>query len=491
MLSTYLILFVLTLLGLALLKRHLDAHRKLPPGPLGVPLLGYLPFLNVFDLGGSFAKLGSKYGDVFSLRTGTKMSVVLNSYEAVKSAFSNPDLLARPDTFMFRFFSHGQNGLASASGDSWNVQRKFTHKTLRSLGFGSAKMEAHLQDEVSELVDLLEAKAEGGKPVEIGYDINVSVVNVIWALISGERRPHGDLELRSFLTSVNKGIELASTSGVLLFMPFLAKLLPEWVFKLDEMKKWMSQSYGFLSKVIGEHKASFDPETPRDFIDSFLAESAKPGAHSSFNEFQLQVLCSELFGAGGEPTSVTLKWALRFLALYPEVQAKAAAEIEAAVGNDSRVAFADRSKLPYVQALVHEIVRFSDIHPIGVLHSPSVDTSIDGYAVPEGTFVFPNFHQIHRDPEHWSHPDVLHPEHWLDAEGRFTGGNRKGFIAFGVGKRKCPGQEVALMELFVFVSNLVQKFKFSLPEGAPVDCEKTMGAVVGPKPYDIVLEPRF
>ena len=271
---------------------------------------------------------------------------------------------------------------------------------------------------------------------------------------------------------------------------------PRVVGKFDEEGKWLlpasdELSPAQISKVIGEHKASFDPETPRDFIDSFLAESAKPGAHSSFNEFQLQVLCSELFGAGGEPTSVTLKWALRFLALNPEVQAKAAAEIEAAVGNDSRVAFADRSKLPYVQALVHEIVRFSDIHPIGVLHSPSVDTSIDGYAVPEGTFVFPNFHQIHRDPEHWSHPDVLHPEHWLDAEGRFTGGNRKGFIAFGVGKRKCPGQEVALMELFVFVSNLVQKFKFSLPDGAPVDCEKTMGAVVGPKPYDIVLEPRF
>ena len=68
--------------------------------------------------------------------------------------------------------------------------------------------------------------------------------------------------------------------------------------------------------------------------------------------FLLQILCIELFGAGGEPTSVTLKWAVRFLALNPAVQRRAQEEIAAAVGQDRPVAPSDRHSLPYVHALV-------------------------------------------------------------------------------------------------------------------------------------------
>ena len=68
-----------------------------------------------------------------------------------------------------------------------------------------------------------------------------------------------------------------------------------------------------------------------------------------------QILCIELFGAGGEPTSVTLKWAVRFLALNPAVQRRAQEEIAAAVGQDRPVAPSDRHSMPYVHALVsHE-----------------------------------------------------------------------------------------------------------------------------------------
>ena len=70
------------------------------------------------------------------------------------------------------------------------------------------------------------------------------------------------------------------------------------------------------------------------------------------NHFNLQILCIELFGAGGEPTSVTLKWAVRFLALNPAVQRRAQEEIAAAVGQDRPVAPSDRHSLPYVHALV-------------------------------------------------------------------------------------------------------------------------------------------
>ncbi|TRY77256.1 hypothetical protein TCAL_17372 [Tigriopus californicus] len=491
MLSSYLLLFTVALVASNFIYKFAHKYRNLPPGPLGVPILGYLPFLDVSNLGEAFKNIAKTYGDIFSLRVGTEMAVVLNSYESIKAAFSKTELCARPNTFMFRFFSQGENGIASTSGEKWEVQRKFTHSNLKALGFGQNKMESFIKDEIHDLIELLEEKSKGGQPVEIGYDINVSIVNVIWALITGERKPHHDQKLRDFLTSVNKGIELASTSGILLFMPFLVKIFPESMFGIDKMRKWMKHSYSYLQEVIDEHKVNHtDVSSNQDFIDAFLSEMKKDGAHPSFNEFQLLVLCSELFGAGGEPTSVTLKWALRFLALNPHVQAKAQAEIQQVVGNNRMVDLEDRPNLPYVQAMIHEIIRFSDIHPIGVMHSPSEDTELEGFKLPKGTFIFPNFHAVHRDPRHWEKPEELYPEHWLDANGQFVP-NHDGFIAFGAGKRKCPGQEVAQMELFSFVANLIQKFNFSLPASDCGTLETSMGCVVSPKPYDLVLEARY
>ena len=492
-LSIYLSTFLIALLLASGLCWFLKRNQRLPPGPVGVPLLGYLPFLDIYHLGHSFAEIGKRYGDIFSLRVGTELAVVLNSYDAIKKAFSNAKLCDRPDTFMFNFFSQGNNGLASTSGEKWKVQRKFTHSTLKKFGFGRPQMEAFVQQEAQELIQVLKNKCgnNGEKSVEIGYDINVSIVNVIWSLVTGERKSHDDVIIRDFLESVNKSIELSTTSSILLFFPFLIKVFPEKMFGIDQMRKWMKSSYGYLQEVIDNHKNKERNKTEvKDFIEAFLAEMEKDGAHPSFTEVQLLVLCSELFGAGGEPTSATLKWAIRYLAMNPEIQKKAQEEIEEILRGENRpVEMSDRSSMHYVQALIHDLIRLADIHPIGVMHSPSVDVEVDGYIIPKGTFVFPNFHQVHRDPKYWEKPDELCPEHFLDARGHFIP-KREGFIAFGVGKRKCPGQDVAEMELFCFLSNLLKNFTFKLTPEDSGKVEASAGCVVTPKPYQIQLEIR-
>ena len=352
-------------------------------------------------------------------------------------------------------------------------------------------MENHITDEIEQLIENLEQASENGtKPVEIGFSINVAIVNVMWAMLTGERKSHNDPTLTGLLKAVNRCIELATTSGILLFMPFLIKILPECIFGITEMRKLMKKTYGYLQKVIQEHKDNFeDSNEPKDFIEAFLKEMKNPEKHSSFNEFQLQVLCSELFGAGGEPTAVTLKWAIRYLAKYPDIQKRAQAELDQITnGNTRKVTLDDRAHLPYVQALIMDLIRLSDIHPIGVLHSPSKDTQIEGYHVPKGTFVIPNFHKVHHDPEYWSNPNDLHPEHWLQ-NGEFVP-KHEGFLAFGTGKRRCPGHDIALMELFMFLSHLLQRFSFQLSKGDCGKVESTAGCVVSPKPYLINLVPR-
>ena len=78
--------------------------------------------------------------------------------------------------------------------------------------------------------------------------------------------------------------------------------LPEKLFGLGKMRKWMGESYSFIDEIIQQHaSARIDSDISnnsqdRDFIDAFLSEMENPNAHESFNNFQLQVLCSELFG---------------------------------------------------------------------------------------------------------------------------------------------------------------------------------------------------
>ena len=360
------------------------------------------------------------------------------------------------------------------------------------MGLGREKMEKLLLDEIEELISELEEMSQHGKkPVEIGFQINVAIVNVMWAILSGERRSHSDPVLIGLLKAVNECIELATTSGILLFMPFLIKVLPEWLFGITRMRKLMKQTYGYLREVIQQHKTNVSEasEEPKDLIDAFLQEMNKPDKHESFNDFQLEVLCSELFGAGGEPTSVTLKWAIRYLAKNLHVQKKAQEELEQVVGANAQVRMADRQHMPYFQAMIMDLIRLSDIHPIGVMHAPSKDTVIDGYSVPKGTFIIPNFHKVHRDPEFWEKPEDLCPEHWLDANGQFVS-KHEGFLSFGTGKRRCPGHDIALSELFMFLGNLMQKFTFKLAPGDCGEVESTAGCVVSPKPYLICLEPR-
>lgn len=70
---------------------------SLPPGPWGLPLTGYLPFLRA-DTHIHFKELAAKYGSVFSTRLGNKLIVVLSDYRMIREAFSKEEFTGRPDT---------------------------------------------------------------------------------------------------------------------------------------------------------------------------------------------------------------------------------------------------------------------------------------------------------------------------------------------------------------------------------------------------------
>lgn len=99
----------------------------------------------------------------------------------------------------------------------------------------------------------------------------------------------------------------------------------------------------------------------------------------------------DMFGAGSETTTTTMRWAFLFFAHWPEVQDKAYETMVNEFGTDRLPVLNDRQSLPYVDAIVHEVLRMACIAPFAVPHKTTCDTSLAGYDIPKDTQVCVDF----------------------------------------------------------------------------------------------------
>ncbi|KAM4606925.1 cytochrome P450 2D17-like, partial [Discoglossus pictus] len=246
------------------------------------------------------------------------------------------------------------------------------------------------------------------------------------------------------------------------------------------------QMLNYLRKLISEQQQSFHAGYTRHLIDAFILEmeKAKGDKESSFNEKNLVFTPVDLFTAGTETTATTLRWALLYMLLYPEVQTKVQAEIDQVIGRTRRPTMGDVLSMPYTNAVIHEVQRCGDITPLSFQHMTYRDTEINGYFIPKGMVVLTNLSSVLKDEKVWERPLQFYPEHFLDADGNFV--KREAFMPFSAGRRSCVGEQLARMELFLFFTILLQNFTFQIPNDQPPPSEEPMVSVtLSPQPYNI------
>ncbi|NWR40510.1 CP2J2 protein, partial [Tachuris rubrigastra] len=327
-----------------------------------------------------------------------------------------------------------------------------------------------------------------GKPLDPTMPIVHTVANVICSIIFGHRFSRDDENFHRLIESIDTVTAFGNSISFYVYelSPWLASHF------LAPFKKTMSSLdfvKGLLAKELESHREKRKPDENQDFIDYYLAEIDKVNADATYDEENLIQTIFDLFIAGTETTATTLGWALLFMVVYPDIQEKVQKELDAVLGSSHVFCYEDRKKLPYTNAVVHEIQRYSNIILIALPRMSLKDTELLGYHVPKNTIIVANIDSVLSDPGKWETPDQFNPGHFLDKDGNFV--NREAFLPFGIGHRVCMGELLARMELFIVFSTLLQAFTFTLPEGVKeVNTKFVFGSTMKPPPYQLCAIPR-
>ncbi|XP_069753816.1 vitamin D 25-hydroxylase isoform X4 [Narcine bancroftii] len=196
----------------------------------------------------------------------------------------------------------------------------------------------------------------------------------------------------------------------------------------------------------------------------------------------------ELIIAGTETTTNALRWAILFMALYPNIQEKVHQEIDTIVGKNQIPSLENKSQMPYTEAVLHEVLRYCNIAPLGIFRATTKNTVVRGYSIPKGTTVITNLYSVHFDEKYWSSPDLFCPERFLDKNGQFV--KKEAFVPFSIGRRHCLGEQLARMEFFLFFTMLLQRFQIHFPPGSIPNLKPKLGMTLQPHPYLISADRR-
>ncbi|GMH16661.1 hypothetical protein Nepgr_018502 [Nepenthes gracilis] len=184
-----------------------------------------------------------------------------------------------------------------------------------------------------------------------------------------------------------------------------------------------------------------------------------------------------------------MEWAMSLLLNHPHILQKARNEINTAVGNCRLVEDSDVTKLSYLQCIVNETLRLFPVGPLLVPHFSSEDCTVGGYHVSKGTVLLVNAWALHRSLDLWKDPMDFRPERFIGGvEGEGEGFK---FIPFGVGRRACPGSNLAMKTVTLTLASLIQCFDWERADGELVDMEEGAGLTMAKKkPLVAMCTPR-
>ena len=323
--------------------------KNFPHGPPRLPIVGSLPFMmKDFKSGRSilhnFQYVTAKYGKCVGLYLGPKQAVLISDFEMIKEALKMKETSQRPPLFPSNESRIGHDlpnvpkggalGLFLSNGDIWQEQRRFVARNLRDMGFGKTSMEDSISIEVHKLTKYLSTL--NGTPFNPVNKMNISILNALWVLMSGESLELDDPKMEQVVNNLNtiaqEGANISVLTG-LIPIPSLLKI--PFIYEKSGHaleKKTLHVLGNLIQKLINERLVNKHEEA-NDLLDILLAHViSTQDKSSSFHQDTSGMesiinIFTDLFIAGMETTSTTLVWMFIYLMRNPEMQQKIRDEI--------------------------------------------------------------------------------------------------------------------------------------------------------------------
>ncbi|OEL22170.1 Cytochrome P450 89A2 [Dichanthelium oligosanthes] len=502
----------LSFLVLSHAKNRGKASRRLPPGPVVVPVLGNLLWVrhHGIDILRAMRRLHERYGPMLTLRMGSRLEVTVSDRRLAHAALveRGAALADRPG-----FASRDLLGLNAATistssyGPLWRLfRRNFVAEVAnpaRLRLFAPARAAV-----LAELTEKLRLRKEEGRGDQgtIVETFQYAMFRLLVAMCFGEQ-----LEERAVrdIAAAQRDLLLYSSTKVRVFA-FLPAVTTR-IFRgrlqaMLAMRQRLKDMYMPLIEARRERKKLGAVPEPQDetttlrhsYVDTLLDIRLNDDGGRSLSDEEMIALCSEFLNGGTDTTSTALQWIMAELVKNPAIQDKLHDEIEATIATTGlyHVSEEDVHKMPYLKAVVLEGLRR---HPPGHMvlpHAPAEDMELGGYVIPKGTTVNFMVADMGMDEREWERPTEFAPERFLpggDGDGvDITGTREIRMMPFGAGRRICPGLNVATLHLEYFVANLVRAFEWREQEGEEVDVdgEKAEFTIVMAKPLQARIVPR-
>ncbi|PBL03385.1 cytochrome P450 [Armillaria gallica] len=468
-------------------------HRRLPlpPGPKGFPLIGNLWDVPVEYPWATYARWTATYGDILYLDTPGSPTVVINSAQAADDLLEkrSRNYSDRPDFTMIHLTGWGFSLSLMRYSDRWRMHRRMFHQSFQPRAvpaYNPVQMKA-----TSVLLQQLHKS-----PDAFAHHVRLYAGSVIMKIVYGyDVDVNGD----KFVELADRALESArATANVGTF-------LVDYVPSLKYLPRWLPGTK-FLSLASDWRKDVNDMvDRPFEYASDSLANSSSFVSENLTklknigmpeNATQLEIIrntAGVAFAAGADTTvSVILSVILAFV-LYPGVQAKAQAELDAVVGPTRLPCFGDRPQLPYIDAILLEALRWNPVVPMGVAHrSVKVDV-YRGYYIPAGVTVVANAWAILHDEKDYPNPLVFNPDRFMHEDGKELQPNP--IAAFGFGRRICPGRYLAMNTVWIAIASMASTLSFSKAvdsEGRVVEPSDTFtdGHLSFPVPFKCVIKAR-
>lgn len=493
--------FLVLLLSCFIFSLNQKAKSKrpnLPPGPPGWPVVG-----NLFQ----FARSGKMffeyirdllptYGPIFTLRMGSRTMIIMSSADLVYEALIEKGAIfaTRPTENPTRTIFSANKFTVNASyyGPVWRSLRK--NMVQNALSTGKIRTFRHVRDTAMDnLVERLKAEAAANDgAVWVLKNARFAVFRILLAMCFGvEMDEETIVKMDNMMKTVLITLDPRIDDYLPLLRPFFSKKQKR-VTEVRELQIATLVPYIEQRRSAVKNPGSDPTAAEFSYLDTLFDLTVEGRKHPPTNP-EIVTLCSEFLNGGTDTTGTAVEWAIARFIENPSIQTKLYAEIKATVG-DKKVDEKDVENMPYLNAVVKELLRKHPPTYFSLTHSVTEPVKLAGYDIPVGTNVEFFLPAIAEDPKLWSNPKKFDPDRFLTGgeDADITGVTGVKMMPFGVGRRICPGLGMATVHVNLMIARMVQEFEWSsYPENTKVDfSEKLEFTVVMKNSLRAMIKPR-